>query len=104
MQVGQVAQQHEADVSQLVTELLPLGQDYLRTCSSSNQQKQQHFEHAVVMEQLLSYSAAIAAAVPSVEMARREFAWRNGFFLGRPGGRTPYHCDWLVMAGCSDLL
>jgi hypothetical protein len=56
------------------------------------------------MEQLLSYSLAIAAAVPSVEMARREFAWRNGFFLGLPQGHTPRHCEWLARAGCADLL
>jgi hypothetical protein len=59
---------------------------------------------SAVMEQLLSYSLAIAAAVPSVEMARREFAWRNGFFLGLPQGHTPRHCEWLARAGCADLL
>jgi hypothetical protein len=151
LQVGLVAQQHEADVSQLVSELLPLGQAYLRGFNNSNssssgssaqqqlqqrvqqqaqqngpQQQQQQQEQmqqqlqvpaagqqgggwvhaeltqAAVLEQLLSYSLAIAAAVPSVEMARQEFAWRNGFFLGQ--ARTPAHCEWLVRAGCADLL
>jgi hypothetical protein len=88
--------------------------------SRSTQQQQQQQQHpqqqqgvpeiqpwlsqSAVMEQLLSYSLAIAAAVPSVEMARREFAWRNGFFLGLPQGHTPRHCEWLARAGCADLL
>jgi hypothetical protein len=59
---------------------------------------------SAVIEQLLSYSLAIAPAVPSVEMARKEFAWRNGFFLGLPQGHTPRHCEWLARAGCADLL
>lgn len=128
VQVGLVAQQHEADVVQLVAELLPLGQAYLRSHNSSSrsicssdgsatqtlQRVQQpepgatgaaaELDHAAVIEQLLSYSLAIAAAVPSVEMARREFAWRNGFFLRLPAGRTPAHCEWLAKAGCADLL
>jgi hypothetical protein len=148
VQVGDIAQQHEAEVSQLVDELLPLGQSYLRnfsgsSSSSSNpagplaQQQQQQkgaaldsqqaqlqpnssssepsssssskqlpheLDKATVMEALLSYSLAIAAAVPSRDMARRELAWRNGFFLGLPYGRTPRHCEWLVTAGCQDLL
>jgi hypothetical protein len=62
------------------------------------------FSHDAVMQQLLSYSQAISAAVPSMDMARREFAWRNGFFLGLPQGRTPLHVDWLQRAGCGDLL
>lgn len=36
---------------------------------------------ARVIKGLLSYSAAIHAAVPSRQMALSEFAWRNGFFL-----------------------
>lgn len=133
LQVGVVAQQHAAEVSDLVAELLPLGQQYLRDFSSSvttssssdhcnaagvqqntpssfgsssrsTGSSRQELSHAAVLEQLLSYSVAIAAAVPSVDMARRECAWRNGFFLGLPQGRTPLHCDWLVKAGCKDLL
>jgi hypothetical protein len=56
----------------------------------------------VVLHELCSYSMAIAAAVPSVHMARQEFAWRNGFFLQQ--GATPKHVEWLRRAGCSDLL
>lgn len=134
-------------MSELVAELLPLGQQYLQSignhhvqsvvldadtapthaglapgtgtlqhgsaatgvCSSQTELKSGssgmcQLGHDAVLEQLLSYSFAIAAAVPSDDMARREFAWRNGFFLGLPSGRTPRHCDWLAKAGCSDLL
>jgi hypothetical protein len=59
-------------------------------------------DQAAVTQQLVEYSLAIAAAVPSAEMARREFAWRNGWFLGR--FVTPQHEQWLLRAGCSDLL
>jgi hypothetical protein len=59
-------------------------------------------EHALVLQQLVDYSLAIAAAVPSADMARREFAWRNGWFLGRQV--TPQHELWLQRSGCQDLL
>jgi hypothetical protein len=59
-------------------------------------------EQASVSQQLVDYSLAIAAAVPSADMARREFAWRNGWFLGRQV--TPQHEQWLQRAGCQDLL
>jgi len=148
VQVGLIAKHHTVEVSELVAELLPLGQQYLQSidnhhvqsvlldadiapthaslasgtgvlqhgsaatgnCSSPTERNSGsgatvcQLGHDAVMEQLLSYSFAIAAAVPSIDMARREFAWRNGFFLGLPCGRTPRHCDWLVKAGCIDLL
>lgn len=56
-----------------------------------------------VLQQLVSYSRAIEDAVPSAAMARREFAWRNGWFL-REAGPTPLHAAWLARAGCADLL
>lgn len=59
-------------------------------------------DQAAVTQQLLDYSLSIAAAVPSADMARREFAWRNGWLLGRRV--TPQHEQWLLRAGCSDLL
>jgi hypothetical protein len=107
-----VAVQHELQVSQLVAELLPLGQRYLQDTASKDSALTQparacqhsQLDHAAVMEQLLSYSVAIAAAVPSVDMARREWRWRNGFFLQQPGGRTPRHLEWLARASCSDLV
>jgi hypothetical protein len=60
------------------------------------------FDQASVSQQLVDYSLAIAAAVPSADMARREFAWRNGWFLGRRV--TPRHEQWLQRADCQDLL
>eukprot|EP00775_Hariotina_reticulata_P004071 gene4071-4318_t len=62
----------------------------------------QPLDLGAVLHELCSYSVAIAAAVPSVQMARQEFAWRNGFFLQQ--GATPVHGEWLRRAGCSDLL
>lgn len=59
-------------------------------------------DQASVTQQLVEYSLAIAAAVPSADMARREFTWRNGWFLGRRV--TPQHEHWLLRAGCQDLL
>ncbi|KAG2499298.1 hypothetical protein HYH03_002876 [Edaphochlamys debaryana] len=53
--------------------------------------------HGAVVDALVGYSESIAAAVPSKEMALREFAWRNGALLRL--ARTPLHCAWLRRAG-----
>ena len=49
---------------------------------------------------LLRYSRAIRDAVPSAEMATREAAFRNGWFV-RVGGEKaqPLHAEWLRRAG-----
>jgi hypothetical protein len=57
---------------------------------------------ALVTQQLVEYSLAIAAAVPSTDMAPQKFAWRNGWFLKRRV--APQHAQWLRRAGCQDLL
>lgn len=72
------------------------------TCKTSSTEGLFLQDQAAVVEQLVSYSLAIAAAVPSAEMARREFAWRNGWFLSRRA--TPQHVHWLKRAGCQDVL
>eukprot|EP00879_Flechtneria_rotunda_P018830 GHRR01019764.1.p1 GENE.GHRR01019764.1~~GHRR01019764.1.p1 ORF type:complete len:257 (+),score=103.73 GHRR01019764.1:252-1022(+) len=77
--------------------------------------ERQHLEHSdssngvsllsdpqAVLQQLVGYSLAIDTAVPSVQMARIEFAWRNGFFLQQQA--TPVHVYWLMQAGCQDLV
>lgn len=105
-QVGEIATHHKVEVQELVREMLPLGQQYLRaSCSSSDSSSaQQQLSEDAVTHQLLSYSLSIAAAVPSRAMARAEFGWRNGFLLGLPQGRTPKHLEWLATAGCEDLV
>jgi hypothetical protein len=49
------------------------------------------------VQALLAYSHSIASAVPSRDMALREFPWRNGFFLGQ--SVTGRHLSWLNAAG-----
>jgi len=48
----------------------------------------------------MRYSRAIRDAVPSAEMATREAAFRNGWFV-RVGGEKaqPLHAEWLRRAG-----
>jgi hypothetical protein len=55
-------------------------------------------EPAAVLQGLCDYSLSIRQAVPSRDMAMKEFVWRNGFFL-QHGRATPLHCDWLRRAG-----
>lgn len=55
-------------------------------------------EPAAVLQALCDYSLSIRHAVPSRDMAMKEFLWRNGFFL-QHGGATRLHCDWLRRAG-----
>ena len=50
-----------------------------------------------VIEGVHKYSDAVASAVPSIDMARKEFDWRNGFFLWRQP--TPQHVKMLRKAG-----
>lgn len=89
-----------AEVEQL--EQQGCGQPSNSCCSSSNKGSFMLQDPAAVLQELNLYSLAIAAAVPSAEMARREFAWRNGWFLVRQA--TQQHVDWLQRAGCQDLL
>jgi hypothetical protein len=56
----------------------------------------------IALSKLLQYSQRVAACVPDKEMARREFLWRNGFFLWREG--TPHHVEMLQAVGFGDLM
>ena len=56
-----------------------------------------------VVRGLCEYSKAIASAVPSRDMAVREIAWRNGWFLSR-APPTPEHSRLLESVGLSHLV
>ena len=47
-----------------------------------------------------SRSPSIAAARPSAQLARAEWAWRNGWLLARGGGARvqPLHSEWVARA------
>jgi hypothetical protein len=86
---------HESRVSELLGELLPLAQQDLVNRATAIERSQEGIsgqvfreaaellgsDQAGVVERLCSYSRRISTAVPSVEMAVREFRERNGFFV-----------------------
>jgi hypothetical protein len=117
--VGKIAQEHEADVLLLVEELLPLALAYLDThqqpagavqtpagtdstsstgvaCPTMSDATGPALASQVCAD-LLNYSLQLGGVVPSAEMARQEFEWRNGFFLSQ--AKTPLHMEWLRRAG-----
>jgi hypothetical protein len=125
-----VAREHGDEVAALVEELLPIATAYVdgvpdpeaqpeAACSSGQQGPGQgsggvgsgassaaaaglhpRWSSEDVCAALLAYSASIHAAVPSVEMALREFRWRNGFFLEQGGAAgNARHLGWLRRAG-----
>jgi hypothetical protein len=103
-QVGQACEQRRDVVTQLVFELFPIAQLYALEAVSAYMQY--YMAHPVsvqeVVDSVFEYSQAVADAVPSLEMARKEWEWRNGFFLWRQA--TPRHVKLLRQAGCQDLV
>ena len=133
-QVGEIATRHAADVEALARELLPLADGCVAEAAAARR-RQQHQQHegeergqadrqqedkedeetaatterraAEVVGALLAYSLSIPEAVPSAEMARREWRWRNGFFVDRAaalGVATPLHDEWIRRAGGGGML
>ena len=103
-QVREAVDKHYDDIAQLVFELFPIAQLYALEAVPEYMQHYMSSPVSVqeVLDEILKYSEAVAAAVPSLEMARKEFAWRNGFFLWRQP--TSVHSELLEQAGCSDLI
>ena len=104
VQVGEACKLHRGEVQQLVFELYPIAQLYALEAVPAYMQH--YVQHPVALQEVVDgvfeYSDAVASAVPSLEMARREFEWRNGFFLWRQP--TPKHVELLRQAGCGDLV
>eukprot|EP00877_Chromochloris_zofingiensis_P010151 jgi/Chrzof1/538/Cz01g19140.t1 len=116
--VGTVATRTSNELAALVDELLPLALRYVNDAAaadslpshldfvSANQpqdtaksiQQSVSVPHAAACEALIDYSVAIGSAIPSTDMAYKEFRWRNGWFLSQQA--TPLHCAWLRQAGC----
>lgn len=101
--MGEACARHEDDISKLVFELYPIAQLYALEAVPAYMQHYMQEPQTVqeVLQQLLAYSAEVAEAVPSWQMARTEFEWRNGFFLWRQP--TALHIELLRKAGCHDL-
>jgi hypothetical protein len=101
MQVEQACERHADDIERLVLELYPTGQEYALEVEPEYRQHvmQAHRTHSIqdVLRGVFEYSQSVAAAVPSVDMAAKEFYWRNGFFVWRR--RTQMHLDMLARAG-----
>lgn len=55
-----------------------------------------------VLQRVFAYSKTVESAVPSLTVARKEFVWKNGFFVWRQ--ETPRHLEMLTAAGCADLV
>lgn len=89
---------------QLVFELYPIAQLYALEAEPAYMQH--YIDNPISVQdclhRVLEYSATVAPAVPSAAVARREFVWRNGFFVWRQ--ETPRHLEMLVAAGCADLV
>ena len=104
VQVGEACKLHRDEVQQLVFELYPIAQLYALEAVPAYMQH--YVQHPVALQEVVDgvfeYSAAVASAVPSIEMARREFEWRNGFFLWRQP--TPKHVALLRQAEYGDLV
>lgn len=102
--MGEACERHKDEIATLVFELFPVAQLY--ALEAETQYMQHYMSDPVpvqdVLERVLEYSASVAEAVPSLEMARTEFEWRNGFFLWRHPTAT--HVELLRQARCSDLV
>jgi hypothetical protein len=106
VQVGQACEHHATEIGELVRELYPLGQRYaleVEPAYKAYVMQAQH-THSIhdVLRSVFEYSRSVSASVPSVEMARKEFFWRNGFFVWMQG--TELHLQMLVQAGFSHML
>jgi hypothetical protein len=86
-------------------ELYPIGQEYALEVEPEYRQHvmQAHNTHSIqdVLHGIFEYSQSISAAVPSLDMATKEFCWRNGFLVWRE--RTPLHLAMLARAGFSQM-
>ena len=104
MQIDEACAQHQDEIQALVFELFPIAQLYALEAEPAYMQHYMRDPVPVqdVLQRVLEYSASVATAVPSLEMARKEFDWRNGFFVWRQP--TPLHVQLLKQAGCEDLL
>jgi len=109
--VGQVVEHHQPEVQRLVGELLPIAMELFSETSSEechrfpgsiNPVPDEQLVVAQVTEDLCNYSLSIPAAVPSKDMALREFRWRNGPLLAAGATRQPLHVARLRQAGCPE--
>ena len=105
--VGEVHATKKDDLEKLVDELLPsLGELLL---SGTNDDADRAgvagiLDRGATLAYLRNYSESIPGAVPSVDLAREEFADRNGVWLRRRGGgwgrnEQPYHRELLEKQG-----
>lgn len=102
--VGEALERHREDIVQLVYELYPTAQVYALEAVPEYMEHYMNNPSTVedVLDSLLSYSETVREAVPSVEMARKEFSWRNGFFIWRQPTRR--HAELLEQVGFGDLV
>jgi hypothetical protein len=113
--VGEIVENNGKQVAELVEELAPLASDVL----FDGDNEATVLDSKLALEALIAYSMRIPDAVPSKEMALKEFRWRNGWFLAHQqkefllccdNNETEFskgqtlHIEWLRRAGCNNLM
>jgi hypothetical protein len=98
--VGQIVETHRKEVADLVKELLCSVITSITCTSDGGEQEEQQIIDSCI-EAVIAYSLCIPDAVPSREMALKEFKWRNGWFLEleQHSFESKLHREWLRRAG-----
>lgn len=96
--VGEIVANYRPELEALVAELAHAAMPHaVGVNAASDNDVKRTVDHVV------AYSADVAAATPSHALARREWAWRNGYILAREC--TPLHAAWIQRApNLCDLL
>lgn len=104
LQVGEACKKHGEEITALLYELYPVAQLYGLEAVPEFMQHYCSEPTTVedILERILAYSETVSESVPSLEMARTEWALRNGFFIWRHP--SPLHIDLLRRAGFGDLV
>jgi hypothetical protein len=113
--VGQVHEFRQNGLEKLVDEILPSLRGWLLNNDNESQTKAETeieteqalvriIDRTVVLDYLQAYSESISHAVPSVDLAKREFEDRNAVWLSSPSGKElenqqPFHVELLRKQG-----
>ena len=102
MPVAAIVKNNKEDVEVLVAEFCKVIEASGVLCTSGVGS----MDIDAAVQAVIDYSLNIPAAVPSKEMAVREWRWRNGWVLNQGSGlvEQPLHVKWLQRAGISDDL
>lgn len=105
--VGEVHEFRQNDLQNLVDEILPSLRGWLLNNDNETETEQalgRIIDRTNMLDYLQAYSESISYAVPSVDLAKREFKDRNAVWLSSPSGKglenqQPFHVELLRKQG-----